>query len=714
MCWKEITTSGCTVGFGQANRSPGSEELIIMQKIKGKAGVAKNTRIGIVGAGIGGCALACALKQRGFVDVKIYEKDKSFSERRQGYGLTIQQAVNSLLELGIQSIFDLDTPSTARYIFAENGDIISFFGRTFYKFVDSKKFNVHLSRQDLRYLLMEPVRQYVSWNKRVADIKVGASVTLQFAPNPPVPLGNANISEEEVDLLVGADGIYSFVRNKLFDSPPLNYLGVIVVLGIVQYDHELLDQVIFESSNGTVRLFCMPFSSHFSTSQSDTKVAPKPPTSCPVAVQTMWQLSFPMAIEKAKELSKNKQDLKMTILEKVKSFHSPVPEMVACTDLENIMGTPVFDFDPLVPDVLRRVSRVTLIGDALHAMSPFKSQGANRAILDAMKLADKLSSSHCDSVESAILSYERAISAKNQEKVMVSRQKVSRLHIPVNRNSHIRRTDVPNHNLTLTLKNLNIGSWTKHLDKKIKDAVVIPAQPRKSKLHSRTPVSGVNRVDSTRISQNCNEPNYFVLCLGDQFMYGDGVKKSKSFPAQLIKKLNKAWKNTPQFAKYHSVAKPSWGVKDVLQNVTNQCSSKHFKDAYNLVVIEIGFNENVPADIFVQDFDSLLQHAISLVQSDGKYRGHVVVLSIPDYFSMHPSRSKTVQMYNECLQTLCKKLDSEELVVYVDLHPSLKSCLDNPEDYFHADNGVFQMKPTAQQYRLWAEAAFASLKKGLA
>ena len=79
MCWKEITTSGCTVGFGQANRSPGSEELIIMQKIKGKAGVAKNTRIGIVGAGIGGCALACALKQRGFVDVKIYEKDKSFS-----------------------------------------------------------------------------------------------------------------------------------------------------------------------------------------------------------------------------------------------------------------------------------------------------------------------------------------------------------------------------------------------------------------------------------------------------------------------------------------------------------------------------------------------------------------------------------------------------------------------------------------------------------
>jgi len=47
--------------------------------------------IAIIGAGIGGVALAVACLHRG-IPFTIYERDNSFNERSQGYGLTLQQA----------------------------------------------------------------------------------------------------------------------------------------------------------------------------------------------------------------------------------------------------------------------------------------------------------------------------------------------------------------------------------------------------------------------------------------------------------------------------------------------------------------------------------------------------------------------------------------------------------------------------------------------
>lgn len=47
--------------------------------------------VAIVGGGIGGLALALALQQRGMHAV-VYERDESFGQRAQGYGLTLQQA----------------------------------------------------------------------------------------------------------------------------------------------------------------------------------------------------------------------------------------------------------------------------------------------------------------------------------------------------------------------------------------------------------------------------------------------------------------------------------------------------------------------------------------------------------------------------------------------------------------------------------------------
>merc|ERR1712066_297193 len=78
--------------------------------------------------------------------------------------------------------------------------------------------------------------------------------------------------------------------------------------------------------------------------------------------------------------------------------------------MSGFSGYPVYDREILEPEVLRGSSsasggsgvgnskaissrRVTLIGDAAHPMTPFKAQGANQALSDAVLLAECLAES---------------------------------------------------------------------------------------------------------------------------------------------------------------------------------------------------------------------------------------------------------------------------------------------------------------------------------
>ena len=59
------------------------------------------SKIAVIGGGISGLALAVSLKLKGFERVNVFEKDVDFSERKQGYGLTILQGKRVLRELGV-------------------------------------------------------------------------------------------------------------------------------------------------------------------------------------------------------------------------------------------------------------------------------------------------------------------------------------------------------------------------------------------------------------------------------------------------------------------------------------------------------------------------------------------------------------------------------------------------------------------------------------
>ncbi|RKS94171.1 2-polyprenyl-6-methoxyphenol hydroxylase-like FAD-dependent oxidoreductase [Flavobacterium limicola] len=333
----------------------------------------KYPSIAIIGGGIGGIALAIACLHRGIPFI-LYERDTDFNARSQGYGLTLQQASKAIEGLGIFSLKDGVT-STRHLVHTTAGKIVGEWGvRKWIKpntEKSAKRTNVHIARQSLRLALLEQLggHEAIQWGHQLLDLKEckDESVDLSF-------LVNGKIKNAKADLVVGADGIRSAVRKLMIgeEITPLRYLGCIVILGICplsnlkNFQSSLLDSAtVFQTANGNERIYMMPYTED----------------------SVMWQLSFPMPEDEAKSLSaEGPQALKEEACRRT-HWHSPVPEILLATLETQISGYPVYDRELLTSELLQKIGPITLIGDAAHPMSPFKGQGANQALLDALALA---------------------------------------------------------------------------------------------------------------------------------------------------------------------------------------------------------------------------------------------------------------------------------------------------------------------------------------
>lgn len=332
--------------------------------------------VSIIGAGIGGVALAVACLHRG-IPFTLYERDKSFADRSQGYGLTLQQASKAIKGFGLFSLKEA-VVSTKHIVHTSDGKIIGEWGLRKWLPSDTKKqakhSNLHISRQALRSDLLNQLDENnkVQWGYQLVDFKESENnIDLSFQVN-------GEIKKVQTDILVGADGIRSSVRKLLLgeDIAPLRYLDCMVILGICKLSalentqSPLLDSAtVFQTANGKERIYMMPYSKD----------------------AIMWQLSFPISEEAAKEISKKgKNTLKEEAIQRT-NWHTPIPEIIKATLVSEISGYPVYDREMLSTTILEKTGKnITIIGDAAHPMSPFKGQGANQALLDALSLAREI------------------------------------------------------------------------------------------------------------------------------------------------------------------------------------------------------------------------------------------------------------------------------------------------------------------------------------
>jgi salicylate hydroxylase len=320
-------------------------------------------RVLIAGAGIGGLTAALALRQAGF-DVHVYEQARVL--REVGAGLALgANAVRVLHRLGLAKALRTVGVRSDSWDFCDwqSGAVL---GRV--PLADAGEirwsapfYNVH--RADLHDALRAALGdQHITLGARCVSVEQhGSEVTIRFADE----------RHATGDLLIGADGIHSVVREYVAGPDQPTWWPQIAWRGLAPaaVGHEVALEMRQHLFLGPRVMFVTYY---VSSGRLINWIGCTPSDGW---LEESWS-------------AHGDRDEALMLFE---GWHPQVRALIAGT--EQVFKWALFDRPPL-PRWTR--GRVTLLGDAAHPMLPYLAQGASQSIEDGLALARCLAADRDD------------------------------------------------------------------------------------------------------------------------------------------------------------------------------------------------------------------------------------------------------------------------------------------------------------------------------